>query len=317
MTSPMTAIQKACEAGRLSGSWLVTGGYGVGKKEFANDVCAYLLGDSFRQNNGFHPDVKWIECGLTEESKKEIQKAILAGKVVDETILSRPRKREITVDDIREGIQFLSLKSGANGWRILIVNPADDMNENAANALLKVLEEPMDNSLILLLCQNTGKLLPTIRSRCRQVTVQPLSQSEMIERLRQLYPSVEDTETVAALAKGSLGLARDIYDNDGLRLYRELTSLLVSSRALSIEKVQTFATDVAKSPEGFDLVRYFLFDWLYTQIRYNATVAPLIAENWLDVYQETESLFTDIDRIYLDKKQVLLQSIIKIAEVLG
>ncbi len=317
MSEPIEQIQKALSAGKLSGSWMIVGPYGVGKKALANQICALLLGEAFHGETDFHPDVKWIECGLTEEAKKEIQKAILAGKAVDDGVMNRPRKREITVDDIREGIQFLSFKAGATGWRILIVNLADQMNENAANALLKVLEEPMDRSLILLLCQNVGKLLPTIRSRCRQIALRPIGKDEMISRLKRMYPMAEDTDLVATLAGGSFGLARDIYENDGVRIYRDMVELFVPSGSLSIENVRNFSDYVSKNPMAFDLMRVFLFDWIRERIRQNAVVQPGIAEVWLEVYDEIGRLFADIDRIYLDKKQVVMQSFFKIAEVLG
>jgi DNA polymerase-3 subunit delta' len=317
MSEAIEQIQKALTVGKLSGSWMIIGTYGVGKKELANQICSLLLGHSFQLENGFHPDVKWIECGLTEEVKKEIQKTILAGKTVDDDIMNRSRKREITVDDIREGIQFLSLRAGDTGWRILIVNLADQMNENAANALLKVLEEPMDRSLILLLCQNVGKLLPTIRSRCRQIVLRPVSQSEIIQKLKELYPDSEDIDLVASLSGGSLGVARNIYDNDGIRIYRDMVELCVPTSQLSIEKLRNFSEYVSKKNESFSLLRLFLFDWLHIQIKQNAITQPIAAETWLEIYEEIERLFFDIERIYLDKKQVIMQSFLKIAGILG
>ncbi len=317
MSQAIEQIQKALSSDKLSGSWMIVGPYGVGKKELANQVCSLLFGNSFQKSTGFHPDVKWIECGLTEETKKEIQKAILAGKSVPEEVMNRPRKREITVDDIRDGIQFLSLRASTVGWRVLIINLADQMNENAANALLKVLEEPMDRSLILLLCQNVGKLLPTIRSRCRQIVLRPAPKEDIELQLKKMYPIAEDTKLVSVLSGGSLGVARDIYDNDGVRIYRDMMALCVPMEQLSIESLRNFADFISKSPTSFDLMRLFLFDWIHVQIRQNAVAQPLIAETWLGIYEEIERLFNDIERIYLDKKQVIMQSFLKIAEVLG
>lgn len=317
MSEAIEQIKKAFEVNKLSGSWMIVGPYGVGKKDLANQICSLLLGSSFQTRIGFHPNVKWIECGLTDEAKKEIQKTILAGKAVNDDLMNRSRKREITVGDIREGIQFLSLRAEDTGWRILIVNLADQMNENAANALLKVLEEPMDRSLILLLCQNVGKLLPTIRSRCRQIVLRPIGQAEIIKRLKELYPASEDVDLVASLSGGSLGVARNIYDNDGVRIYRDMMDLCVPISQLSIEKLRNFSDNVSKNSESFLLLRLFLFDWLHLQIKQNAVTQPMVAETWLEVYEEIERLFLDIERIYLDKKQVVMQSFLKISEVLG
>ena len=316
MDAPIEQIKKAVSSGKIAGSWLVTGGYEYEQKKFIQSVCSLLLGESIDILNSFHPDVKWIECGLTEEAKKEIQKNILAGKAVDD-VSDLSRKREITVEDIRAGIQFLSLKSAPEQGRILIINPADKMNENAANALLKALEEPTERSVILLLCQNMGKLLPTIKSRCRKIKLRPLTQTEMIQQIQALYPSLEDVEMVACLADGSMGLACAICENDGLSLYRQMTELLVPSEQLSVDAVKSFIGLLNENAIAYDLVKKFLSDWLMDRVRQYAVISPFQAEDYLDLYHEVHQLFTDVDRIYLDKKQVLQTVFFKIAEVLS
>ena len=308
-------IQKALSSGKIAGSWLVSGGYEFEKKSFILDVCSALFHQDFHSLDAFHPDVRWIECGLTEESKKQIQKQILAGKALtDMDDLSY--KREITIEDIRAGIQFLSLKGGADTWRVLIINPADKMNENAANALLKVLEEPNERSIIFLLCQNLGKLLPTIKSRCRKIVLRPLSESDLTRQLKNLYPALTDVDLVVQLSEGSIGLAREICDCDGLGLYRQMLSLLVPADQLSVEAVKNFAAEVTENPTSFRLLKKFLSDWLMARVKQYAVTSPFIAEDYMDLHQEVIGLFQDIDRIYLDPKQVIQTIFFKIAEVL-
>jgi len=316
MTLELEQIQKAITTGKVAGSWLITGGNEYEKKSFITECCSLLLNQKFNDFNVFHPDIKWLECGLTEESKKEIQKNILAGKTVDDSI-EISRKREITVEDVRQGIQFLSLKSAPDHWRILIINPADKMNENAANALLKELEEPGERSIIFLLCQNIGQLLPTIKSRCRKITIRPLSKEVLATRIQSLYPAIEDIDTVVRLSEGSLGLAKDICDHDGVALYQTMTSLFSPTTTLSVEAVKSFSDDVSQNQSAFDLVHRFMLNWIADQAKANALTNPFIAEDFLDLYNEINMLFIDIDRIYLDKKQVLQTSIFKIAEVLS
>ena len=309
-------IQKALSSGKIAGSWLVSGGYEFEKKSFVLDVCSELFHQDFTSTEMFHPDVRWIECGLTEESKKIIQKQILAGKALTDTE-DLSYKREITVEDIRSGIQFLSLKGASDRWRILIINPADKMNENAANALLKMLEEPSNRSIIFLLCQNLGQLLPTIKSRCRKIVLSPLSKTDLSHKLKELYPALTDVDLVVRLSEGSLGLAREICDHDGLGLYRQMLSLLLPVDRLSVDSVKSFAAQVAESPEAFGLLKKFLSDWLMDQVKQYASTAPFTAEDYLDLHQEIMGLFRDIDRIYLDPKQVIQTIFFKIAEVLS
>lgn len=309
MLTPIEQVDKAIATGKIGGSWLITGGYESEQKAFAGQICSTLLGGDMKNLTAFHPDLKLIECGLTEESKKEIQKNILAGKALDEQ-LPLSRKQEITVDDIRGGIQFLSLKTAPNKWKILIINPIDRMNDNAANALLKALEEPSEHTVILLLCRNTGHILPTIKSRCRRIQLRPLSQSELVQKIKELYPDIQDAEGMAALSEGSLGLVQMIYTNNGLILYNKMISVL--TKEAEIESIKSFVSDACETEETFSLTKGFLLNWLYARVRQCALSAPFIAEDFMDLYQESEKLFADIDRIYLDKKQVLQNLIFKI-----
>lgn len=311
--TPIEQIQKAVQNKKIFGSWLIVGGYEYEKKDFILNSCSVILNQNI--NLGFHPNIKWLECGLTEEAKKEIQKNILAGKSID-TEAEYDRKREITVDDIRSGIQFLSLKSDSNQGRILIINPADKMNENAANALLKILEEPPQNSVVFLLCQNMGKLLPTIKSRCRQIVIKPLSKEELKKRIRIKYPMIDDVDQVVSLSRGSEGLAMEICENDGIALYQEMVSLLKPQDEISLENLRAFIDDLNKNETAFDLFKKFISDWLCEQTKKYALLNPFVAEDFMDLYQEVNQLFTDIDRIYLDKKHVIQTVFFKIGEVL-
>ena len=312
MLSPLEQIKKAVSAGKIAGSWLVTGGFESEQKNFVRLACSYLLNQDLNHVDTFHPDLKWIECGLTEEAKREIQKNILAGKAVAENA-DFAHKQEITVDDIRAGIQFLSLKTAPDKWRILIISPVDKMNENAANALLKALEEPSDRTIIFLLCHNLGRILPTIKSRCRKIKIPPLTKAELSKQIKALYPALEEAETVALLSEGSLGLAKMICDNDGVSIYHQMETIL-TSRDVSVESVKDFIAAVSEKEETFYLVKKFLLHWLYERVQQAVLVSPFVAEDYMDLYHESEALFTDIDRIYLDKKQVLQNLFFKIIE---
>ena len=316
MTTCPADILNAIKTGKVAGSWLITGGNNDDKKSFILRCCSELLNQNINNSEVFHPDIKWLECGLTEEAKKEVQKAILAGKAVEDGA-ELPKKREITVDDVRQGIQFLSLKSGESRWRVLILNPADKMNDNAANALLKMLEEPGERCVIFLLCQNMGKLLPTIRSRCRILRLRPLPPDELAKQLKADYPMLDDVDTLVHLAGGSPGMAREILEHDGIAIYQKMMALFVPAEQLSAEDVKAFAADMAEDEVGFGLMKKFMSDIIVAQARQAAGTAPFRAEAWMDLYDEINRLWDDIDRIYLDKKQVIQTVFFKIAEVLS
>ena len=314
MTDPKEQINAILKQGKMTGSWMIIGPYGVGKKAFAESLCSFLLTGNWEQKLDFHPDVKWVERSLTEEEKKETVKAILAGKEVSQSDEGRAKKKEITVDDIRDALKFLSLKSSGSGLRILIVNLADEMNENAANALLKMLEEPYPNTLILLLCQNTGRLLPTIRSRCRKIMLRPLPFDTICNQIRQNFPACKDVELIATLCDGSMGLAKDIIENNGIELYQNVLSLCVPSNQLNIEKLSLFADMIQKDDRAYALMKVFVLNIINEQAKKEARAGTMLAEHWTDLYQEAAQIFRQIDTLYLDKKQFIMKLFLQIAD---
>ena len=314
MTDPKEQINAILKQGKMTGSWMIIGPYGVGKKAFAESLCSFLLTGNWEQKLDFHPDVKWVERSLTEEEKKETIKAILAGKEVSQSDEGRAKKKEITVDDIRDALKFLSLKSSGSGLRILIINLADEMNENAANALLKMLEEPYPNTLILLLCQNTGRLLPTIRSRCRKIMLRPLPFDTICNQIRQNFPACKDVELIATLCDGSIGLAKDIIENNGIELYQNVLSLCVPASQLNIEKLSLFADMIQKDDRAYALMKVFVLNIINEQAKKEAKAGTILAEHWTDLYQEAAQIFRQIDTLYLDKKQFIMKLFLQIAD---
>lgn len=317
MQTAQEQIKSALKNAKVSGSWLIIGPFGVGKKTFARSLCSFLTTGHWTETQDFNPNVKWIECDLTEEAKKEIQKMILAGKEVESNTKTTAKKKEITVDDIREGIKFLSLKSNLNEYRILVISLAEDMNVNAANALLKMLEEPFPRSVILLLCQNTGKLLPTIASRCRKIQIPRLSFSDMMKKLEEKFPGVPHLDLLAELSNGSIGLAIKIQENDGLKLYQKMSSFFVPMHRIDIQVLNDFADFVYKDDNIYFLFQTFLLNWLSQKIKEEFEQNPDLSERLLDVYDNVTSVFANVSTIYLDKRQSVMNSILSISEVLS
>lgn len=314
MLTPEEQVKSVLKQGKMSGSWMIVGPYGVGKRTFVRRLNSFLMTGDWNKVLDFHPDIKWIERGLTEEEKKETVKAILAGKTVETDDKNRARKKEITVDDIREGLKFLSLKSSGTGRRILVVSLADEMNENAANALLKMLEEPFFNTIIILVCQNTGKLLPTIRSRCRKIIMPALTNEKMKAELPQILPHCKDIDLLIDLSEGSVGLAKDIWENKGIELYQKMLSFCVPTAQIDVEKLTSFTDMFIKDDGAFLLLKTFLLGWIGRQIKALAEQGDMRGEEWLDFYSQTERLFYDIDALYLDRKQSLFNLFLKLSE---
>lgn len=317
MLNPYEQIKNSLKNGKITGSWLITGPYGVGKKTFAKRLSAFLTTGDWDAKIDFNPNVKWIECGLTDDAKKEIQKMILAGKEVEENQKTLARKKEITIDDIREGVKFLSLKSSSNEYRILIISLAEDMNTNAANALLKMLEEPFPRSIILLLSQNTGKLLPTIASRCRKIQIPRLGFDEMVDVLKKQISDSPHIDLLAELSDGSVGLALKIHENDGLKMYQKMNACLLPLNRLDIQSLNDLADTIHKNEALFELFQIFLSSWFHKTVKEKYQVNPILSENLLNLYETTTTLFANVSNIYLDRKQAIINTFLSIAEVLN
>jgi len=212
---------------RLPGGILLAGSQGIGKFTLAKEVATYVLvGDpegvfpvpgshpvARRIASGGHGDLLIAQKGLTSEG--------------------RPA-RDISVDQIRSIISFMRKTPLEGGWRIVIVDSVDEMNRNASNALLKVLEEPPERALLLLVCHSLGKILPTIRSRCQTLMVRPLSDAQMELFLKERGVPNDLFPSLCALSEGCPGIAFRLWKEDGIPLYQELLSAMTKSEVLGI-----------------------------------------------------------------------------------
>lgn len=218
--APVEQFRKAWDSGAIHHAWLLVGPRGVGKSTFAYEAARRLLaqaaGPAFdlpglevpcdpndldedgepREHpiarlvrKGSHPDLRWLQRLENEKS----------GNLA----------RNISVDQVRELGAFLGLTSALSAWRVVVIDSVDDLEKSAANALLKMLEEPPPNTVFLLVSHAPGKLLPTIRSRCRRLQFDPLANDAMTSILEKQLPEISDSERqrLVEQAAGSVGRA--------------------------------------------------------------------------------------------------------------
>ena len=137
----------------------------------------------------------------------------------------------ITVDEVRALKGFFELTAADGGRRVAIVDAADELNASAANALLKILEEPPSRSVLLLVSHRPAGLLPTIRSRCRELRCAPLAPAALAAALAAAGAEAADDPRLATLAGGSVAAALDLVEGGGLELYAEIVALLARRAA--------------------------------------------------------------------------------------
>jgi DNA polymerase-3 subunit delta' len=137
----------------------------------------------------------------------------------------------ITVDETRETIGFFGSTAAAEGWRVCIVDTVDELNANAANALLKTLEEPPRQSLFLLVSHAPGRVLPTILSRCRRLSLRPLATADVIQAARGATGLANDHPSLleaAEAAEGSVARALTLLGGDAVKLHHKTAALLAT-----------------------------------------------------------------------------------------
>ena len=226
------------KSGKLHHGWLITGPKGIGKATFAWRIAKFLLTqpiDRLETNEPFDNSGESQTSEIDENLKKTMIARIVAESEPRLTVIRKSfdEKRKtfrsnIRVDDVRRLKTFFSLSVSDGGSRVAIIDCADDMNTNAANALLKTLEEPPKDTIFLLISHNPQSLLPTIKSRCREMRLRNLTEGDLISALRQINLTIPENDSAiySLLAAGSVGNSIRLLEHDGAGLYRTILSFL-------------------------------------------------------------------------------------------
>jgi DNA polymerase-3 subunit delta' len=201
------------------------------------------------------------------------------------------------------------MTSGAGGWRVAIVDPADDMNENAANALLKQLEEPPEQAMLLLLSHRPGRLLPTIRSRCRRLDLRLLPDDMVEDSLERFLPDLDKDEraALARLAGGSIGAALTLAESDGAMLAEAADRLIEQARDPDLVALHALGEKIGRIRDGVSLAGDFLVQALVTRVRARARAGGN-AERWANLAVRLEELFARSDGLNLEPRQTVLSA---------
>ncbi|MGP6090087.1 DNA polymerase III subunit delta' [Antarctobacter jejuensis] len=258
------AFLTAYNSGRMHHGWLLTGPRGTGKATLAWEIARFLLATPPAQDDGLFGAPPPPES-LHIDPEHPVARRVAALSDPGLFLLRRgPNDRGdkladvIRVQEVRKLNSFFGLSAADGGRRVVIVDSADEMNPQAANALLKMLEEPPARTTLLLLSHQPGRLLPTIRSRCRTLRLAPLGPEDMAAALDQaeVQANPQDIAPLTTLAEGSVGAAMRLITLDGLPLYKEILTLLGSLPALDRSRLLSLSDSCAgKTKEArLDLV---------------------------------------------------------------
>lgn len=317
-------------SGRFHHAWLISGVKGVGKASFAYRAAKFLLSQDDSGGGLFGPPTS-----LESPSDHPALSLVRAESHPGLTILRRqydPKGKKlfkvIRINDVRALSSFFGLKSSDGGWRVIIVDTVDDMNVSAANAFLKILEEPPARTIFLLLSHTPAGLLPTIRSRCRMLPLRPLSTDQVQKIVAPLANQVdkENLEILTSISEGSPGKALSLLEAGGLEVFMSILALFQSYPSFDPAKLHGLA-DIAGKKDGEGTYRIFceLFPWWISRLVRAAsigfdqmqlitgeqeTMEKLIARHpvtfWVDRWEKANHLIERADSINLDRKQVVL-----------
>jgi len=312
------ALLDAYRSGRIHHAWLLGGPEGIGKATLAYRMAKFVLA---------HPDPVRAQSArdLATSPALPAVRQIVSRSHVDLAVLRRlPNEKtkgffsNIRVDDVRNVVRFLGSTAGAGGWRIAVIDSAEDLAREGANALLKVLEEPAPRTLFLIVSHQPARLLPTIRSRCRLLTLAPLGDNDVVAAARTARPdlSADAIAAGAALAQGSVRRALVLADGEGVALHGALRELLSRLPRIDVAAAHALADRCANraGDANFALLLDFLDEWLHERLLAERSQPAHRLARWAEVWEKAREAARDVETYNLDRKPFVLSTLSMLAE---
>jgi DNA polymerase-3 subunit delta' len=335
------ALRTAWRSGRLHHAWLLSGPRGIGKATLAFRFARFVLATESESASEDGPDPLYVA------PDHPIFKRVASGghsdlMTIERSINEKTKKlrTEIVVEDVRRIGRLVSLTPGEGEWRVIIVDGAEDMNRNAANAILKYLEEPPAQTLFLVVSHAPARLLPTIRSRCRALSLRPLGDDLLNQLIAgRIAPDLDATERalLASISEGSPGRALALAEQGGVALYNTLIGILDGLPKLDIRAVHSLGDKVARR-DGLEAFRTLtgLMEWWLARLvcdsargsegRHLSTREAALCqrlmttgdlEHWALVWEKLRRLFARAEAVNLEPKQVLLNAFTTLQQAAG
>ncbi len=308
-TDAQLAMTDGVRSGRLHHAWLIGGAEGIGKATFAYRVAKYLLG----QKAGVVPSGDLLDVDPNAQASRLVRGLAHPDLVVLRRQPATDKKgpsTQIPVETVRRALDVFASTAGGGGWRVCIVDSAEDLNTAGANALLKVVEEPPARAIFLIVAHQPSRVLPTIRSRCRKVMLRPLDDSDMFLALAGLgLPQSEaDVRRAIALSEGSVRRALVRLDPETAALIAGTQALLADLPDVNIKSVMAMADQLAGRAAEADFAVFMetVEDWVSASVHRNAADGPHRLAPLGEVWEKTRRSVRETEVLNLDRRPLVL-----------
>jgi DNA polymerase-3 subunit delta' len=300
-----SAFEASLRRGRLHHAWLLTGPEGLGKASFAYRAARRLLGA--RPDDAFGP--------LGASPADAVSRMIAAQSHPDLLVLERAggdvARKVIPVDEARRLPEFFAKAPALGPYRVAIIDAVDDFNASGANAVLKTLEEPSGRGVLFLISHAPGRLLPTIRSRCRTLAFRPWPDEAVAAFLKARSDIGGDADRIAAMAGGSPGRAMSLLKADALALdqmARDIVARPTAPSAALISLAESF-----RGGEGSERFALFL-NRLSSAVLSRATEGEgALAARWAELWDRLSGLPSRVEGLNLDRAEAFWSAVTDVA----
>ena len=305
----------ALASGRMHHAWLLGGPEGIGKASFAYRAARFLLAVGDPQARAAR------SADLAMPEHDPATRRVMAQSHPDLHVLRRIQKPDgksytsnIPVDSIRRVIDRFGSSAAEGGWRVCIVDSAEDMERSAANALLKLLEEPPPRALFLIIAHAPGRMLPTIRSRCRLLTFDPLAEADVAEAGRLALERMEmpfdgsALRRASGLSEGSVRRALTYVDPETLALVEAVRARLDALPQIDLAALMALAEDVAgKAGErDFAVMIETIQGWISDHLHAHAAAQPARLAPLAEVWEKLGQQAREVETYNLDRRPLVM-----------